>query len=307
MRPLILIDWSWLVFRNHWARLQETDEKGRKLGGFKSTYSMMGYIRKLFPAHAADILCVLDGPFSLDERQDHAPTYKAHREETQEREDAFRFDEELQALVNHDYQVEFMINDYTEADDLLYHVAVTQGDKGRPVIVYTADSDAYSLIGYGASENGVVVSKKLKGGEFEEIVYPNGCPRGHIIWKALKGKTSDNVPSVPYLKTEDAKNIIGYYLRRAPAGAAPKRVAEEMLNDMADPSSETPFPKCLTNVVSIPVVQKLNTYFKQVYESLKVSLPIEPEIKDTRLKTFEDADIQAIDREFSPELADSIF
>ena len=101
-----------------------------------------------------------------------------------------------------------------EADDILATLATTARDEKRPVIVVTGDRDAYQLV-----EDPYIKVLYNKRGVSDYALYDEAgilertgvTPEKYVLYAAMRGDKSDNLPGVPGVGEKTAAKLINKY------------------------------------------------------------------------------------------------
>ena len=200
---VLLIDGLNLFFRN-FAMLNMVNSQGVHVGGLGGFLRSLGaLIRQIQPT---SVYVVFDGAGSTTNRKNLLPEYKSERNlqritnwkifDSLEEEHDAKLDQivRLMQYLKH-LPVKVLLEDKTEADDIISHIAQTVDKKynGKSFIV-SSDKDFLQLI----NEN-ILVYRPIEKKIYNEQVVKEKfgvTSQNFLIYKTLLGDSSDKVPGV---------------------------------------------------------------------------------------------------------------
>lgn len=156
---------------------------------YRATQALLEY-RAGFPSWT--ILLVFDGGRSRV-REALYPAYKAHREATPDRQRVIRGLQVWQAALD-DLGRPYLRVEGVEADDLISILAADARARGIRAVVVSDDSDLYQCLGGTVSQ--YVPRKRQHMTAHEALAEWKGSPGWYLLWKALVGDPTDNIPGV---------------------------------------------------------------------------------------------------------------
>ena len=208
-KPLLLIDGNSLTYRAFFALPTDMATASGQVTNavFGFTSMLINLMRDHDPSGVA-IAFDLPKPTFRHERN---PEYKAGREAAPDilRQQMGLVREVVDALNFPVIEVEGF-----EADDILATLATTARDEKRPVIVVTGDRDVYQLV-----EDPYIKVLYNKRGVSDYALYDEAgilertgvTPENYVLYAAMRGDKSDNLPGVPGVGEKTAAKLIDKY------------------------------------------------------------------------------------------------
>ncbi|MCH1513385.1 MAG: DNA polymerase I [Acidimicrobiales bacterium] len=210
METVLLIDGNSLVYRAFFA-LREADMRtssGQPTGAIHGFSSMLINLVKEHKPEEIAVAFDLPAPTF---RHIKIPTYKAGREKAP--------DELYQQLglvkeILTSLGILVVEKEGYEADDILATLATGARDRSKRAIVVTGDRDSYQLV-----EDPYIQVLYNKRGVSDYALYDeNGIqertgvsPRDYVLYAALRGDKSDNLPGVPGVGEKTAAKLVNSY------------------------------------------------------------------------------------------------
>ena len=207
MEKILLIDGNSLVYRAYFA-LREADMRnstGQATGAVHGFSTMLINLIKDQEPQGVAVAFDLPTPTFRHER---IPTYKAGREKAPD--DLY----EQLALVKEilpPLGIQVVEKEGYEADDVLATLASQSRDDFTQVVVVTGDRDSYQLV-----EDPYIQVLYNRRGVSDYVLYDeNGIwertgvyPKDYVLYAALRGDKSDNLPGVPGVGEKTAAKLV---------------------------------------------------------------------------------------------------
>ncbi len=210
MEKVLLIDGNSLVYRAYFA-LREADMRtsaGQATGAIHGFSTML--INLIKDQEPEGIAVAFDLP-SPTFRHEKIPTYKAGREKAPDDlyEQLALVKEILPALG-----IQVVDKEGFEADDILATLATQSRDSSVQVIVVTGDRDSYQLV-----EDPYIRVLYNRRGVSDYVLYDEDgiwertgvYPKDYVLYAALRGDKSDNLPGVPGVGEKTAAKLVNAY------------------------------------------------------------------------------------------------
>ena len=210
MEKVLLIDGNSLVYRAYFA-LREADMRtsaGQATGAIHGFSTML--INLIKDQEPEGIAVAFDLPAPTF-RHEKIPTYKAGREKAPDDlyEQLALVKEILPALG-----IQVVDKEGFEADDILATLATQSRDSSVQVVVVTGDRDSYQLV-----EDPYIRVLYNRRGVSDYILYDEGgiwertgvYPKDYVLYAALRGDKSDNLPGVPGVGEKTAAKLVNAY------------------------------------------------------------------------------------------------
>ena len=210
MEKVLLIDGNSLVYRAYFA-LREADMRtsaGQATGAIHGFSTML--INLIKDQEPEGIAVAFDLPAPTF-RHEKIPTYKAGREKAPDDlyEQLALVKEILPALG-----IQVVDKEGFEADDILATLATQSRDSSVQVVVVTGDRDSYQLV-----EDPYIRVLYNRRGVSDYILYDEGgiwertgvYPKDYVLYAALRGDKSDNLPGVPGVGEKTAAKLVNTY------------------------------------------------------------------------------------------------
>ncbi len=207
MEKVLLIDGNSLVYRAYFA-LREADMRN---SAGQATGAVHGFSRMLInlikDQEPQGVAVAFDLPTPTF-RHERVPTYKAGREKAPDDlyEQLALVKEILPALG-----IQVVEKEGYEADDILATLASLSRDESTQVVVVTGDRDSYQLV-----EDPYIQVLYNRKGVSDYVLYDeNGIwertgvyPKDYVLYAALRGDKSDNLPGVPGVGEKTAAKLV---------------------------------------------------------------------------------------------------
>ena len=210
MEKVLLIDGNSLVYRAYFA-LREADMRtsaGQATGAIHGFSTML--INLIKDQEPEGIAVAFDLP-SPTFRHEKIPTYKAGREKAPDDlyEQLALVKEILPALG-----IQVVDKEGFEADDILATLATQSRDSSVQVVVVTGDRDSYQLV-----EDPYIRVLYNRRGVSDYVLYDEDgiwertgvYPKDYVLYAALRGDKSDNLPGVPGVGEKTAAKLVNTY------------------------------------------------------------------------------------------------
>ncbi|MEM7286010.1 MAG: DNA polymerase I [Actinomycetota bacterium] len=209
MATVMLIDGNSLTYRAFFAL--PTDMATASGQVTNAVFGFTSMLINLMRDHRPDNIAV---SFDLPKptfRHEKIPTYKEGRKETP---DILRQQMGLVRQVIETLEIPIVECEGFEADDVLATLATQARDAGDDVIVVTGDRDVYQLV-----EDPHVKVLYNKRGVSDYAFYDEAGieertgvkPSDYVIYAAMRGDTSDNLPGVPGVGEKTAAKLVNKY------------------------------------------------------------------------------------------------
>lgn len=209
MATVMLIDGNSLTYRAFFAL--PTDMATASGQVTNAVFGFTSMLINLMRDHRPDNIAV---SFDLPKptfRHERIPTYKEGRKETP---DILRQQMGLVRQVIETLEIPIVECEGFEADDVLATLATQARDAGDDVIVVTGDRDVYQLV-----EDPHVKVLYNKRGVSDYALYDEAGieertgvkPSDYVIYAAMRGDTSDNLPGVPGVGEKTAAKLVNTY------------------------------------------------------------------------------------------------
>lgn len=209
MATVMLIDGNSLTYRAFFAL--PTDMATASGQVTNAVFGFTSMLINLMRDHRPDNIAV---SFDLPKptfRHEKIPTYKEGRKETP---DILRQQMGLVRQVIETLEIPIVEREGFEADDVLATLATNARDAGDDVIVVTGDRDVYQLV-----EDPHVKVLYNKRGVSDYALYDEAGieertgvkPTDYVIYAAMRGDTSDNLPGVPGVGEKTAAKLVNKY------------------------------------------------------------------------------------------------
>ena len=209
MATVMLIDGNSLTYRAFFAL--PTDMATASGQVTNAVFGFTSMLINLMRDHRPDNIAV---SFDLPKptfRHERIPTYKEGRKETP---DILRQQMGLVRQVIETLEIPIVECEGYEADDVLATLATQARDAGDDVIVVTGDRDVYQLV-----EDPHVKVLYNKRGVSDYALYDEAGiqertgvkPSDYVIYAAMRGDTSDNLPGVPGVGEKTAAKLVNNY------------------------------------------------------------------------------------------------
>ncbi|MFV2040332.1 MAG: 5'-3' exonuclease H3TH domain-containing protein, partial [Acidimicrobiales bacterium] len=209
MAKVMLIDGNSLTYRAFFAL--PTDMATASGQVTNAVFGFTSMLINLMRDHRPDNIAVsFDLPVPTF-RHHRVPTYKAGRKETP---DILRQQMGLVRQVVQTLEIPIVEIEGYEADDVLATLATQARDAGDDVIVVTGDRDVYQLV-----EDPHIKVLYNKRGVSDYALYDEAGieertgvkPSDYVIYAAMRGDTSDNLPGVPGVGEKTAAKLVNSY------------------------------------------------------------------------------------------------
>ncbi|MBC8364096.1 MAG: DNA polymerase I [Actinobacteria bacterium] len=208
-RPLLLIDGNSLTYRAFFALPTDLMTASGQVTNAVTGFCAM--LVTLLREHEPDGIAVaFDLPGSTF-RHERLPSYKANRDRQPDilYEQLGLVRELVEALG-----LKVVDAEGFEADDVLATLAATARDAGREAIIVTGDRDSYQLV-----EDPYVRVLYNKRGVSDYALYDEAgieertgvSPGDYVLYAALRGDPSDNLPGVPGVGEKTAAKLVNTY------------------------------------------------------------------------------------------------
>ncbi len=192
------------TFIRSFAAIPTMDENGNHIGGVTGFLKSVGYvIRKFKPSR---VYVVFDGRGGSKRRRDIYPDYKLGRKPLtrlnrtydmtteQDEQDLMKYELVIVAKALMKLPITTITLDHVEADDIISYIAQHVGENGGESIIYSTDKDFLQLVG----DDIKVWNPVRKKTYIPEIVVEDYeiHPNNFLLYRALTGDTSDNLPGI---------------------------------------------------------------------------------------------------------------
>ena len=204
------------TFIRSFAAIPTMDENGNHIGGVTGFLKSVGYItRKFKPSR---VYVIFDGKGGSKRRRDIYPDYKLGRKPLtrlnrtydmtteKDEQDLMRYELVIVAKALMKLPITTITLDHVEADDIISYIAQHVVENGGESIIYSTDKDFLQLVGDGIKVWNPVRKKTY----IPEIVVEDYevHPNNFLLYRALTGDTSDNLPGIKGLGMKTLLKIV---------------------------------------------------------------------------------------------------
>jgi DNA polymerase-1 len=200
---LVLVDGSSYLYRAFHALPGLSNTKGQPTGAIHGVIAMLKKLQNECPAEA---FAVIFDPRGKTHRDEWYPEYKANRPS---------MPEELASQIGPLFEIidalgmPRLVQDGTEADDVIGTLARRAAADGWDVVISTGDKDLAQLVG-----PGITLVNTMDGTTLDPagVVAKFGVPPERIVdYLTLVGDSVDNVPGVPKVGPKTAAKWLAQY------------------------------------------------------------------------------------------------
>jgi len=204
------------TFIRSFAAIPTMDENGNHIGGVTGFLKSVGYVtRKFKPSR---VYVIFDGKGGSKRRRDIYPDYKLGRKPLtrlnrtydmtteQDEQDLMRYELVIVAKALMKLPITTITLDHVEADDIISYIAQHVVENGGESIIYSTDKDFLQLVG----DDIKVWNPVRKKTYIPEIVVEDYeiHPNNFLLYRALTGDTSDNLPGIKGLGMKTLLKIV---------------------------------------------------------------------------------------------------
>ena len=204
------------TFIRSFAAIPTMDENGNHIGGVTGFLKSIGYVtRKFKPSR---VYVIFDGKGGSKRRRDIYPDYKLGRKPLtrlnrtydmtteKDEQDLMRYELVIVAKALMKLPITTITLDHVEADDIISYIAQHVGENGGESIIYSTDKDFLQLVG----DDIKVWNPVRKKTYIPEIVVEDYeiHPNNFLLYRALTGDTSDNLPGIKGLGMKTLLKIV---------------------------------------------------------------------------------------------------
>jgi DNA polymerase-1 len=204
------------TFIRSFAAIPTMDENGNHIGGVTGFLKSVGYVtRKFKPSR---VYVIFDGKGGSKRRRDIYPDYKLGRKPLtrlnrtydmtteKDEQDLMRYELVIVAKALMKLPITTITLDHVEADDIMSYIAQHVVEAGGESIIYSTDKDFLQLVGDGIKVWNPVRKKTY----IPEIVVEDYeiHPNNFLLYRALTGDTSDNLPGIKGLGMKTLLKIV---------------------------------------------------------------------------------------------------
>ena len=212
------------TFIRSFAAIPTMDENGTHIGGVTGFLKSVGYVtRKFKPSR---VYVVFDGKGGSKRRRDIYPDYKLGRKPLtrlnrtydmtteKDEQDLMRYELVIVAKALMKLPITTITLDHVEADDIISYIAQHVVENGGESIIYSTDKDFLQLVGDGIKVWNPVRKKTY----IPEIVVEDYeiHPNNFLLYRALTGDTSDNLPGIKGLGMKTLLKIVPEFVTEQP-------------------------------------------------------------------------------------------
>lgn len=212
------------TFIRSFAAIPTMDENGNHIGGVTGFLKSVGYItRKFKPSR---VYVIFDGKGGSKRRRDIYPDYKLGRKPLtrlnrtydmtteKDEQDLMRYELVIVAKALMKLPITTITLDHVEADDIISYIAQHVGENGGESIIYSTDKDFLQLVG----DDIKVWNPVRKKTYIPEIVVEDYeiHPNNFLLYRALTGDTSDNLPGIKGLGMKTLLKIVPEFVTEQP-------------------------------------------------------------------------------------------
>ena len=204
------------TFIRSFAAIPTMDENGNHIGGVTGFLKSIGYVtRKFKPSR---VYVIFDGKGGSKRRRDIYPDYKLGRKPLtrlnrtydmtteKDEQDLMRYELVIVAKALMKLPITTITLDHVEADDIISYIAQHVVENGGESIIYSTDKDFLQLVG----DDIKVWNPVRKKTYIPEIVVEDYeiHPNNFLLYRALTGDTSDNLPGIKGLGMKTLLKIV---------------------------------------------------------------------------------------------------
>ena len=212
------------TFIRSFAAIPTMDENGNHIGGVTGFLKSVGYVtRKFKPSR---VYVIFDGKGGSKRRRDIYPDYKLGRKPLtrlnrtydmtteKDEQDLMRYELVIVAKALMKLPITTITLDHVEADDIISYIAQHVGENGGESIIYSTDKDFLQLVG----DDIKVWNPVRKKTYIQEIVVEDYeiHPNNFLLYRALTGDTSDNLPGIKGLGMKTLLKIVPEFVTEQP-------------------------------------------------------------------------------------------
>ena len=212
------------TFIRSFAAIPTMDENGNHIGGVTGFLKSIGYVtRKFKPSR---VYVIFDGKGGSKRRRDIYPDYKLGRKPLtrlnrtydmtteKDEQDLMRYELVIVAKALMKLPITTITLDHVEADDIISYIAQHVGENGGESIIYSTDKDFLQLVG----DDIKVWNPVRKKTYIPEIVVEDYeiHPNNFLLYRALTGDTSDNLPGIKGLGMKTLLKIVPEFVTEQP-------------------------------------------------------------------------------------------
>ena len=212
------------TFIRSFAAIPTMDENGNHIGGVTGFLKSVGYVtRKYKPSR---VYVIFDGKGGSKRRRDIYPDYKLGRKPLtrlnrtydmtteKDEQDLMRYELVIVAKALMKLPITTITLDHVEADDIISYIAQHVGENGGESIIYSTDKDFLQLVG----DDIKVWNPVRKKTYIPEIVVEDYeiHPNNFLLYRALTGDTSDNLPGIKGLGMKTLLKIVPEFVTEQP-------------------------------------------------------------------------------------------
>ena len=212
------------TFIRSFAAIPTMDENGNHIGGVTGFLKSVGYVtRKFKPSR---VYVIFDGKGGSKRRRDIYPDYKLGRKPLtrlnrtydmtteKDEQDLMRYELVIVAKALMKLPITTITLDHVEADDIISYIAQHVGENGGESIIYSTDKDFLQLVG----DDIKVWNPVRKKTYIPEIVVEEYeiHPNNFLLYRALTGDTSDNLPGIKGLGMKTLLKIVPEFVTEQP-------------------------------------------------------------------------------------------
>ncbi len=209
MAKVMLIDGNSLTYRAFFALPTDMATAGGQVTN--AVFGFTSMLINLMRDHRPDNIAVAFDLPTPTFRHKRVPTYKAGRKETP---DILRQQMGLVREVIETLKIPILDAEGFEADDILATLATQARDAGQDVIVVTGDRDVYQLV-----EDPHIKVLYNKRGVSDYALYDEAGilertgvkPTDYVLYAAMRGDPSDNLPGVLGVGEKTAAKLVNKY------------------------------------------------------------------------------------------------
>ena len=212
------------TFIRSFAAIPTMDENGNHIGGVTGFLKSVGYVtRKFKPSR---VYVIFDGKGGSKRRRDIYPDYKLGRKPLtrlnrtydmtteKDEQDLMRYELVIVAKALMKLPITTITLDHVEADDIISYIAQHVVENGGESIIYSTDKDFLQLVG----DDIKVWNPVRKKTYIPEIVVEDYeiHPNNFLLYRALTGDTSDNLPGIKGLGMKTLLKIVPEFVTEQP-------------------------------------------------------------------------------------------
>ncbi len=200
----LIVDGNNVAYRAFYAITSLTTSNGDPVN---AVYGFIRMLQRFTDTWKPTHLCVAFDRGLPHHRMELLPTYKQQRKPMP---DELRSQFPLMTEYLKRARIPFMVEEGVEADDMIATQAAVASREGSDVLVVSSDKDLFQLVDDSVD---IVLPAKAdqKLGAGGVLAKTGVAPRDVLLWLALMGDQSDNIPGIPGVGAKTAAKLVNEY------------------------------------------------------------------------------------------------